>query len=187
VFREPQNGRDLPGCRGSAGQAQLSRCRACSEQLEQVVRGGDQRPFPVHVLQASQSVSGVSGNWSGGETKTGPPRGAKQQVEQGARRGAISGADGFGDCSADPSGRGNDVTAIGSRLAAAANRQGTELLARVGAQANTCGRVAGSPTGSPAATRLSTGKGGGCGSGFLPTPAMQMWCGGSWSARSEST
>lgn len=61
-------------------------------------------------------MSGDSENWSGGDTKTGPPRGASQAGRQGQRRGAISGADGSGDSSADPSGRGGDATAIGSRL-----------------------------------------------------------------------
>jgi hypothetical protein len=82
------------------------------------------------ILNISQlSVSGDSENWSGGDTKTGPPRGASHAGRQGQRRGAISGADGSGDGGADPSGRGGDATVIGSRLGPAANRQGTGLLA----------------------------------------------------------
>ena len=76
-----------------------------------------------------EMVSGDSENWSSGDTKTGPPRGAHQAGRQGQRRGAISGADGSGDGGADPSGCGGDATAIGSRLGPAANRQGTGLLA----------------------------------------------------------
>jgi hypothetical protein len=52
--------------------------------------------------------------------------------------------------------------------------------------ASTCGRVAGSPTASPDATRFSMATGSGCGSGFWPTAAMPMWCGRSWPARRES-
>lgn len=37
------------------GKVNSRRCRACPEQLEDVVGGGHQGPFPVHVLQASQS------------------------------------------------------------------------------------------------------------------------------------
>jgi hypothetical protein len=85
--------------------------------------------FPDWLEPRRRVVSGDSENWSGGDTKTGPPRGAQQQGEQGTRRGATSGADGSGDSSADPSGRGGDATAIGSRLGPEANRQGTGLLA----------------------------------------------------------
>jgi hypothetical protein len=61
-------------------------------------------------------LSGDSENWSGGDTKTGPPRGASQAGRQGQRRGAISGADGCGDGGADPSGRGGDAAALSDRL-----------------------------------------------------------------------
>jgi hypothetical protein len=85
----------------------------------------------AHHLQADerQRVSGDSENWSGGDTKTGPPGGAQQQGEKGARRCVISGADGSGDTSADPSRRGGDAAAFGSRLGPAADCQGTGLLA----------------------------------------------------------
>ena len=33
------------------------RCQRCAEQFEQVVGGGHQRPFPVHLLQTSQTES----------------------------------------------------------------------------------------------------------------------------------
>ncbi len=66
--------------------------------------------------------SGDSENWSGGDTKTGPPHGARHPDGQGAWSGAISGADGFGDGCADPSGRGGDATAFSCRLGPAAHR-----------------------------------------------------------------
>ena len=37
------------------GKLYSRRCRACSEQLEQVVGCGHQRPFPIHLVQAPQS------------------------------------------------------------------------------------------------------------------------------------
>jgi hypothetical protein len=88
------------------------------------------------------ALSGDSENWSGGDTKTGPPRGASQTGRQRQSRHAISGADGSGDGGADPSGRGGDATALGSRLGPAANRQGTGLLARDGAQVLAAGWLA---------------------------------------------
>jgi len=95
---------------------------------------------PSHV--SLDALSGDSENWSGGDTKTGPPRGASQAGQQGQSRGAISGADGSGDSGADPSGRGGDATAIGSRLGPAANRQRTGLFARDGAQVPASGWLA---------------------------------------------
>jgi hypothetical protein len=57
------------------------------------------------------------------------------------------------------------------------------LLRRFG---SICGRVAGSPMASPAATRCLMAMASGCGSGFWPTAAMPMWCAKSWSARRGS-
>jgi hypothetical protein len=74
-------------------------------------------PDPVHrgfqdlleaedsALTGAQLLSGDSENWPGGDTKTGPPCGARQQRGHGVRWGAIDGAVGPGDCSPDPSGR----------------------------------------------------------------------------------
>jgi transposase InsO family protein len=93
-------------------------------------------------LHGGVELSGDSENWSGGDTKTGPPRGASQTGRQRQSRHAISGADGSGDGGADPSGRGGDATALGSRLGPAANRQGTGLLARDGAQVLAAGWLA---------------------------------------------
>ncbi len=78
------------------------------------------KPFRM----ALGALSGDSENWSGGDTKTGPPRGASQAGRQAQRRGAISGADGCGDRGADPSGCGGDAGAIRSRLGAVTFRKG---------------------------------------------------------------
>jgi hypothetical protein len=67
-------------------------------------------------------LSGDSENWTGGDTKTGPPRGARQHTHVKAGIDAISGADGFGDGGADPSGRGGDAAAGGSGMGPAAGR-----------------------------------------------------------------
>ena len=85
------------------------------------------RFYPATALV--QELSGDSENWSGGDTKTGPPRGRSQAGRQGERRCAISGANGFGDGDADPSGCGGDAAALISRLGSAADRQRTGLLA----------------------------------------------------------
>jgi Flp pilus assembly protein TadD len=87
-------------------------------QALQLFEGMDQQRF-IAVL--SEVVSGDSENWSGGDTKTGPPRGANQAGRQGPRRDAISGTDGSGDGCADPSGRGGDAAACSSWLGPASH------------------------------------------------------------------
>jgi hypothetical protein len=86
----------------------------------------EQKREKVHNLL---QVSGDSENWSGGDTKTGPPRGARQHTHDKAGIDAISGADGSGDGGADPSGRGGDAAAGGSGMGPAADRTGAGLLA----------------------------------------------------------
>jgi hypothetical protein len=75
----------------------------------------------VNQLVVQGPMSGDSENWSGGDTKTGPPRGANQAGRQGPRRDAISGTDGSGDGCADPSGRGGDAAACSSWLGPASH------------------------------------------------------------------
>ena len=74
-------------------------------------------------------MTGDSENWSGGDTKTGPPRGASHPVCHAAASSGISGADGSGEGSADPSGRGGNPAAHGCGLGSTADCQGAGLLA----------------------------------------------------------
>jgi hypothetical protein len=121
-------------------------------------------------IAAELDVSGDSENWSGGDTNTGPPRGARQHDGQGAWSGAISGADGSGDGGADPSGRGGDATALGSRLGSPTDRQVARLLTRDGAQVPAAGRLAALRQAQP---QLRAGRAPGVAAGAVSGPPGQ--------------